>query len=99
MIKASVPAAVGTYMGGPGLGAMLAGGSLGLGYAGKIVSALSTNNRVKLAQAITMDARKKPLSIGLNTDNSDRSNRWFTDGMLPNVSSTVTYNGVDVDNI
>lgn len=53
--------------------------------------------RVKLAQAITMDARKKQLTIGLNTDNSDRSRRWH--GMLPTVDSTVTYNGVDVDDI
>lgn len=57
-------AALGTFMGGPLMGAIgggiTAGGSIGVGYIGKAIASLGTSNRLKLAQALIRNGGMVP---------------------------------------
>ncbi len=64
--KAGVPFAIGSYMGGPMAGGAAAAGTLGIGYLGKAISNISTNNKVKLAQALIQGGGKLPSKAAIS---------------------------------
>ncbi len=62
-IKAGIPMAVGTAIGGPGVGMAVGAGSVGLGYLGKIVSSLSTAQQAEFARMLVLNGGKIPTTI------------------------------------
>lgn len=65
-VKAGIPFAIGSTVGGPVAGTAAASVSVGLGYVGKIVSSLSTANQAKLAQLIIRNGGTLPNRIPQN---------------------------------
>lgn len=62
-VKAGIPFAVGSAVGGPAVGTTLAGATMGVGVAGRIISRLSTGHQAELARVMVMNGGKLPKRI------------------------------------